>query len=167
MCGVARRPRVDLHGVRRGRRRARGDARGGGGEKTCVENLEATAEVLCCANTCNTFTPNHMCPSPIGGQQFWQATAQMGMRERRTPDGRARDANRRVALPTMPPADVVGAAKLSAAAAAAEAESEEAKVPRATRDAGVPSLRKEAVLTAAHQALGEADDEALAAKGQR
>ena len=138
---------------------------GGGGEKTCVENLEATAEVLCCANTCNTFTPNHMCPSPVAGQQFWQATAQMGMRERRTPDGRARDANRRVALPTMPRADVVRAAKLGAAAA--EAESEEAKVTRATRDAGVPSLRKEAVLTAAHQALGEADDEALAAEGQR
>ena len=140
---------------------------GGGGEKTCVENLDMIAEVLCCANTCNTFTPDHMCPSPIGGQQFWQATAQMGMRERPTPGGRARDANRRVALPTMPRADVVRAAKLGAAAAEAEAEAEEAKVTRATRDAGVPSLRKEAVLTAAHQALGEADDEALAAKGHR
>ena len=74
----------------------------GGGEKTCVENLDETAAVLCCANTCNTYTPNHMCPSPDGARRFWQATARMGLRETRAPDGDAREANRRVALPTAP-----------------------------------------------------------------
>ena len=127
----------------------------GGGEKTCVENLDETAAVLCCANTCNTYTPNHMCPSPEGARRFWQATARMGLRETRAPDGDAREANRRVALPTAPRADL-GDAKL----VGAEAAEEEAKGTRVTRDVGVPSLRKEAVLTAAHQALGAADDEA-------
>lgn len=66
--------------------------RAGGGGRTCEEDLGVELEALCCANTCNTFKPDHMCDAP-NGEEFWQAT--LGMKKA----GRGRE--RRV-LPEAP-----------------------------------------------------------------
>ena len=156
VCGIARRPRVDLHHVRRGGRRARGDARAdGGGEKTCVENLDETGG--------GAVLRQHV--------QHLHAEPHVSVARRRAAvlagdgaDGVARDARARRRRaggePTSGVADGAPRGPRRREARRRRAAEEEAKGTRVTRDVGVPSLRKEAVLTAAHQALGAADDEA-------
>ena len=118
----------------------------GGGGRRCEFDLEKSLDVVCCANTCNTFIPDHMCPSE-DKREFWQASAEASAGAAASAAmgaARARDAKTRVALPELPqvkasrakqqlPARTTEGAPFRAAALGSPEEKE--AVLRAARDA--------------------------------
>jgi len=118
----------------------------GGGGRRCEFDLEKSLDVVCCANTCNTFIPDHMCPSEEK-REFWQASAEASAGAAASAAmgaARARDAKTRVALPELPqvkasrakqqlPARTTEGAPFRAAALGSPEEKE--AVLRAARDA--------------------------------
>ena len=121
-----------------------GDARAAAGEKTCVENLDDGAASKG-ANTCNTYTPNHMCPPPDGARRFWQATARMLARRARPTA--TREANRRGRCRRLARTSATRARRRRSRGGGGEGDASDAR-----RGGTVAS--KEAVLTAAHRAGG-------------
>ena len=76
----------------------------GGGGRRCEFDLAKALDVVCCANTCNTFIPDHMCPSEEN-REFWQASAEASAGAAASAAmgaARARDPKLRVALPELP-----------------------------------------------------------------
>ena len=80
--------------------------RAGGGGRRCEFELEKEHNVVCCANTCNTFIPDHMCPAE-DARAFWQASAEASASAAASAAmgaARLRDPKVRVALPELPTA---------------------------------------------------------------
>ena len=80
--------------------------RAGGGGRRCEFELEKEHNVVCCANTCNTFIPDHMCPAE-DARKFWQASAEASASAAASAAmgaARLRDPKVRVALPELPTA---------------------------------------------------------------
>ena len=80
--------------------------RAGGGGRRCEFELEKEHNVVCCANTCNTFIPDHMCPAE-DAREFWQASAEASASAAASAAmgaARRRDPKVRVALPELPAA---------------------------------------------------------------
>ena len=118
----------------------------GGGGRRCEFELDKELSVVCCANTCNTFIPDHMCPSG-DAREFWQASAEASASAGAAAAAamgaaRRRDPNVRVALPELPQVKASRSERSSAetegapfrAAALGSPEDKEA-VLRAARDA--------------------------------
>jgi hypothetical protein len=119
----------------------------GGGGRRCEFDLEKSLDVVCCANTCNTFIPDHMCPSE-DKREFWQASAEASAGAAASAAmgaARARDAKTRVALPELPQV------KASRAKQQLPARTTEGALFRAAA-LGSPE-EKEAVLRAARDAM--------------
>ena len=117
----------------------------GGGGRRCELELSKKFSVVCCANTCNTYLPDHMCPAE-SAREFWQASAEASAGAAASAAmgaARRRDPNVRVALPELPRVKASRAQHQSAqrtegapfrAAALGSPEDKEA-VLRAARDA--------------------------------
>ena len=119
----------------------------GGGGRRCEVDLDLSKDVVCCANTCNTFIPDHMCPSSTK-QEFWQASAEAtatagvgAAAEAAMGAPRRRDPNIHVPLPDLP-----GVKK-------AKQQVKGSELGKPFKAAALGDAAKETVLAAAREAM--------------